>query len=287
MSDLPKVSGILPVGYGDKYFRVAAYAFLSSTYEGELELIILDNNEKSIKDLIPDDPRVKYFKCRKMPVGALRNLGTSYATGSICFTVDEDDWSAAERVTQQVARLTSMNKQVTGFHSVYYYDMSNGSTYRYWYEPNKRPHPPYACGSSQCYTKAWWTQHPFPETGVEDYKFGQEALQNDQLDSIEGAGLLVARAHDDSVCFPTQLGHHSQFPSVPKDHLPKEFYTAIAIKAAVAKPKSGPKVVKEKLPCPVPQSSESAIVLNSAPSPAPQSSPFSTESIQSPSVVTK
>jgi glycosyltransferase involved in cell wall biosynthesis len=236
MSDLPKVSGILPVGYGSEYFRVAADAFLASTYEGDLELIVLDNNESPIEDAIPDDPRVKYYHCDWMPVGALRNLGTSYATGDICVTIDEDDWSHPERVGEQVGRLIGTGKAVTGFHSIYYFDMGNGRTYKYWYEPN-RNHPPYACGSSQCYTKAWWTKHPFPETGIEDYAFQLEALNANELDSTDGAELLVARAHDNSACHPTQLGTHRQFPAVPKEELPAEFYKAIAPKA-VAKPKS-------------------------------------------------
>ncbi len=238
MSDLPRVSGILPVGYGEAYFRVAATAFLASTYEGELELIILDNNETPLDaSVIPDDPRVRYFHCDRMPVGALRNLGTSYATGEVCMTIDEDDWSGPERVSEQVARLISTGKAVTGFHSIYYFDMSNGGTYKYHYEPN-RPHQPYACGSSQCYTKAWWDEHKFPETGIEDYAFQLEALQHNQLDSVDGAQLLVARAHDSSVCTPTQLGVHRQFPAVPKHDLPAEFYTAITPKVIAKQKKS-------------------------------------------------
>jgi glycosyltransferase involved in cell wall biosynthesis len=237
MSDLPQVSGILPVGYGDKYFRVAADAFLASTYDGEIELVILDNNESPLDpSLLPDDPRVKYYHCDRMPVGALRNLGTSYATGDIFVTIDEDDFSGPERVSKQVDRLLSTGNSVTGFHSIFYYDMSNGQTYKYWYEPN-RPHPPYACGSSQMYTRAWWMEHKFPETGIEDYLFQLEALNANQLDSIDGAELLVARAHGDSVCAHDQYGRHRQFPPVPKDELPAEFYAAIAPKV-IAKTKS-------------------------------------------------
>lgn len=242
MSSLPKVSGLLLVGYGDKYFRVAADAFLSSTYEGELELILLDNNETPLDpSLIPDDPRVVYFHSDRKPIGALRNLATSYATGDVCINLDEDDWSSPDRVSQQVGRLLSTGKAVTGFHSIYYYNESDRSTYKYWYEPKNRNHPPYACGSSQCYLKAWWEQHKYPETGTEDHPFQLAALHANQLDSVDGAELLVARAHAGSLSFPTQLGKHQQFPAVHKDELPKEFYRAIAPKAAapkvIAKPK--------------------------------------------------
>lgn len=237
MADVfPKVSGILPVGYGDRFFRVAAAAFLASTYAGELELIILDNSDDPIESLVPDDPRIKYFRCDRLPVGALRNLGTSYSSGDICMTIDEDDWSGIDRVAQQVERLQSTGRAVTGFHALLYYDMATGATFKYHFEPN-RPHPPYACGSSQCYARTWWEEHKFPATGIEDWGFAQEALNADQLDSIDGAQLLIARAHNTSTCYPTQLGSHRQFPAVPKQDLPAEFYLAIAPKA-IAKPKS-------------------------------------------------
>jgi glycosyltransferase involved in cell wall biosynthesis len=235
MSDLPKVSGVLAVGYGDRYFRVAAAAFLASTYEGEMELIILDNNEDPIESLIPDDPRVRYYHCTRMPVGALRNLGASYATGDILISLDEDDWSHPDRVSVQVERLATTGRSVTGFHAISYLDTSDGRTYQYHYDPN-RPHLPYACGSSQCYTKAWWESHKYPETGIEDFAFQAEALRADQLDSIDGRALLVARAHHDSVCHPTQLGTHRQFPAVAPSTHPPEFFAAITPKVA-AKPK--------------------------------------------------
>lgn len=239
MSTLPKVSGLLPVGYGDKYFRVAADAFLASTYEGELELIILDNNETPLDpSLIPDDPRVKYYPSERKPIGALRNLAASYATGDICISLDEDDWSHPERVSQQVGRLLGTGKAVTGFHSIYYFNESDRSTYKYWYEPKTRNHPPYACGSSQCYWKSWWEKHKYPETGTEDYPFQLAALHANQLDSVDGAELLIARAHAGSLSFPIQLGKHRQFPAVPKDELPKEFYIAIAPKVEASKAKA-------------------------------------------------
>ena len=79
----------MPVGYGERYFRVALGSFLSQVYD-DLELVVLDNSGESIEPLLPHDSRIKYFHCPRMPVGALRNLGTRYATGEICITWDED-----------------------------------------------------------------------------------------------------------------------------------------------------------------------------------------------------
>lgn len=244
MSEYPKVSGVLPVGHGDRFFRVAMNAFLSQDYAGELELVIVDNNDVPIEALLPDDDRIVYIRCERMGVGALRNLGTESATGDIIVSIDEDDWSGPARISTQVSRLASTGKAVTGFHDLYYFDTSDGNTYRYHYDPN-RPHQPYACGSSQMYLKSWWTQHRFNATGIEDHPFGTEALNAGQLDSCSGAQLLVARAHGTSVCPATQLGRHRQFPSVPKEELPAEFYAAIAPPQAKAKPRSKPNRVQE------------------------------------------
>ena len=216
----------MPVGAGERFYPVAAASFLSQTYAGELELVVIDNSDTAITNL-PDDPRIKYHRSDRLSVGALRNLGTSLSTGEVCVSIDEDDWSHPDRVATQVERLQSTGKAVTGFHSILYFEISNGNTYRYHYDRSGRPHIPYACGSSQCYLRSWWDTHKFPESGIEDFAFQQEALHANQLDSTDGAQLLVARAHDDSECYPRQLGIHQQFPSVAKDELPPEFYAAL------------------------------------------------------------
>ena len=237
MSDLPKVSCVMPACYGE-IALLSVQSFLGQTYQGELELIVLDNNVegKTIENLLPTDPRIKYHRCDRAAVGALRNMGNAYATGDIIANWDCDDWYHPERVGQQLGKLIGTGKAVTGMHSIYYYDCSNGSTYKYWYDPG-RPHPPYACGSSMVYLKSWWESHKFVEQGVEDLPFSTAALAAKQLDSIDGAELLVARAHSDSTCFPTQLGKHKQFPAVPKSDLPTAFYAAIAPPKVAAKPK--------------------------------------------------
>ena len=66
----------MPCGYAEKYFRMALNCFLKQDYKGPLELIFLDNSTESVKHLLPHDERIKYHRCDRMPVGALRNLGT-------------------------------------------------------------------------------------------------------------------------------------------------------------------------------------------------------------------
>jgi glycosyltransferase involved in cell wall biosynthesis len=230
---LPSVSLILPVGYGDRYFQLALACAQFQTYEGELEIVIVDNSDTSIVSLIDDedDERIKYHRCERMPVGALRNLGTSYATGEVCISWDEDDWSAMDRVESQVNRLLESGKAVTGWHNIQYHDASTGNCYKYSYAAGRpHSHEPYACGTSQCYRKSWWGQHPFRSTGVEDYRFQLEAAQANQLDSCDAEQLCVARAHEDSKCPLAQyIGRGcQQFAQVSRDDLPKGFWADIA-----------------------------------------------------------
>lgn len=218
----------MPVGKGDRYFKMALDCFLNQTYEGSLEVVVLDNSDEPIESLLPDDPRIKYYRCERMPVGALRNLGTSYATGEVCVTADEDDWSHPDRVATQVARLVDSGKAVTGWHNILYYNTEDGDCFKYFFNAQRdTPHAPYACGTSQCYLKSWWEQHPFPNTGVEDFYFQQEAQQADQLDSCDAGHLCVARAHRDSQCPVSRYVGHKQFPRVSKSDLPHEFISRV------------------------------------------------------------
>lgn len=230
-----KVSCIMPAAYG-KMALVAVQCFLNQTYENR-ELIILDNNKEgeTIKDLIPNDDRIIYRRVKRMPVGYLRNQAASLATGEIICSWDCDDWYADNRIEEQVKRLEESGKSVTGWHSILYYEVSNGNTYKYFYDPNHN-HPSYAMGTSQCYFKSWWEKHKYIDIdGSEDYPFQLEALHLGQLDSCDGGKLAVARAHSDSTCFPTQLGKHKQFPVFDRSEFPPEFYSAIEPKV-VAKP---------------------------------------------------
>jgi len=223
MDSKPSISCILPIGYGDRYFQLALSCALNQTYEGTLEIIVLDNSDEPIESLLPADSRIKYFRCDRMPVGALRNLGTSYSSGKVCVTWDEDDWSSKDRVAEQVARLVASGKAVTGWHNINYFNASNGDCFKYFFAPGERHHP-YACGTSQMYLKSYWESHKFNNYGVEDYYFQLEAMQNDQLDSCDADQLCVARAHDDSVCPISQYVGHPQFPQVDRSTLPNEFF---------------------------------------------------------------
>jgi glycosyltransferase involved in cell wall biosynthesis len=224
---LPKVSCILPTGYGDKYVFGAIQCFLDQTYHGELELVVVDNNDESIHPLLPPDSRIKYTGCSRQPVGRLRNLGTQFATGEVCITWDEDDWSAPKRVESQVQRLLEQRKAVTGWDGLLFWDEDTQKGYKYVYEPSGGKHPPYACGTSQCYLKSWWEDHKFVEHGVEDYPFSDAARNSGQLDSCDAGLLCVARIHKQNIVTKKQVLGQQQFAAVERSQFPQEFFASI------------------------------------------------------------
>jgi len=212
----------MPVGAGARFFRVALSCFLNQTYTGRLDVLVLDNSTQPIEHLLPQDERVKYLRCERMSIGALRNLGAAHTVGDIIVNGDEDDWSSADRVAVQLERLQAAGKSVTGFHNLLFYDTSDQRCYRYQYGG----HPPYAVGTSQMYTRSWWGQHPFQAISKgEDFWFQKDAADAGQLDSCDCGQLAVARGHGDSTC-PPSFGR-SAFPLVPSTSLPREFWLAV------------------------------------------------------------
>ena len=235
---LPKVSCILCAGYGDRFVGMAVECFLNQDYQGELELVLVDNNDEPLDVSYLRDSLGSgfvYVRSKRLPVGALRNLGTQHTTGEICVTWDEDDWYAPDRVSAQVKRLADTGADVTGWHNVLYWDEANGRAFKYLYSPGYN-HPPYAIGMSQCYRKDWWEKHPFPDAGIEDLPFSKEAMHARRLDSCDAGKLCVARIHDRNVCNKrsNHLGTHKQWPEMERTALPEEFLIAIGEKEAAS-----------------------------------------------------
>lgn len=62
MENLPKVSIITPTYNKKSFFTLAVHNFLSLDYpKDKLEWIILDDGDESIKDVLPNDNRIKYY----------------------------------------------------------------------------------------------------------------------------------------------------------------------------------------------------------------------------------
>lgn len=85
---MSKFSIIMPTYNRPKYIREAVDSILSQ--DVDLELIIMDGGE-SIKHLLPEDDRIKYFNQKDKGITDAMNNGLKIATGDILSWANDDD----------------------------------------------------------------------------------------------------------------------------------------------------------------------------------------------------
>lgn len=173
-------------------------SFQNQTYPNRELLIVSDGDD--IRDLIDGMPRVRLIHLKEMrQIGAKRNYGCKCAAGDIIAHFDDDDWSAPNRISAQVAALEAHpEKQVTGFHSMKF--MSGQAWLKYNGALN------YALGTSLCYWRAWQQQHPFRATQVgEDNEFVGTAWALQALHTDDAGELMYATIHAGNTS-PRSLG---------------------------------------------------------------------------------
>ena len=159
-------------------------------------LILADGED--VQDLVPDDDRIRLIIIEEgRTVGEKRNFGAGLSRGEVIIHWDDDDYSAPGRLADQLDRLVQSGKAVTGYSSMYFTDGA-----RWWiYEGIGN----FAVGTSLCYRKDWWQDHPFPEKQVgEDTDFVSAAKRYDQLVSAPAGDLMVASVHASNTS-PRQL----------------------------------------------------------------------------------
>lgn len=164
VNELPLVSCIMPTYNRRKFVPFAIEYFRRQNY-GNKELIVVDDGTDIIDDLIPRDPRIRYYRLnKKITLGAKLNLACNYAQGEIIANWDDDDWYASTRLTYQVDALKINNNiEVCGINNLLYYDLQNNSGYRYIYPAGQKP---WLLGSSLCYTKKLWYRNRFADINV-------------------------------------------------------------------------------------------------------------------------
>jgi glycosyltransferase involved in cell wall biosynthesis len=191
-----KVTAICPTYNRRQYIPQMIACFLSQTLT-DSELVILDDGTDSIADLVPDNPRIKYIRVdSQMSVGEKRNTCCEQAAGEFIVHLDDDDWSAPGRFTDQVAELERTQKPLLTYYNIPYWDVDSKKMYRFHPKYIGAPH-----GASFCYRKSWWQKHKFDAINVgEDTHFGQAAYAAGQLSNADAKNLMVIRAHNLNTC---------------------------------------------------------------------------------------
>ena len=216
------VSCIMPTYNRQNFIPVAIKCYLSQDWPDKQLVVIDDGSDtvgKLVKQLVPD--AVYIYLPQKQTIGTKRNLACEAAGGEVICHFDDDDWSAAGRVSDQVMRLVKSGRQMTGYHSITYW---NGTTaYRY-----VSPVPQYALGTTMCYQKSFWHKHGFPAKNyAEDNTLVYKASDERQLIAVDARQMMIVRSHAFCTSSPERLRQNT-WPEVPRESLPREFFEAIA-----------------------------------------------------------
>jgi glycosyltransferase involved in cell wall biosynthesis len=163
--------------------------FQSQTYLTRELVIFNDHDLEPVSDLIPQDVSIREVILPKSTIGAKRALAIPHCLGDIVIHWDDDDFHSPDRMGDQVTRLLSSGKQVTGYHSFKAQDRA-GNLWVYEGQPT------FACGSSLCYFKSWALSHPFDGVQIgEDNLFCATANRFNQLSASHGGDFLIAGIH--------------------------------------------------------------------------------------------
>ncbi len=216
------VSCIMPTYNRQNFIPVAVKCYLSQDWPDKQLVVIDDGSEtvgRLVKQLIPD--AVYIYLAQKQTIGTKRNLACEAAGGEVICHFDDDDWSAAGRVRDQVMRLLESGKQMTGYHSITYWNGMKACRY-------VSPVPQYALGATMCYQKSFWHTHRFPAKDyAEDNALVYQARDERQLIAVDARQMMIVRSHVLCTSNPERLRQNT-WPEVPTGSLPREFFEAIA-----------------------------------------------------------
>ena len=204
-SPTPLVSCVMPTFDRRPFVPQSVSYFLRQDYPAK-ELIIVDDSPEPVSDLLPTDPRIVYRRLEARTVlGAKRNLACDLARGSIIVHWDDDDWASPDRVSVQVAALTSGDADVCGTGSLLCYEPATSSAWRFTWPDGLRP---WAAGTSLCFRKELWTRCPFPDVAIgEDTRFVFSPAVRRVAD-VRAAGCVVGIIHGANTVPKSVRGAH-------------------------------------------------------------------------------
>lgn len=192
----PLISCIMPTYNRRAFVPHAIRYFLRQDYP-EKELIILDDGTDCIKDLVPEHPRIMYHRLpEKITLGAKMNMACKLAKGNIIANWDDDDWYAPRRLSYQATAMKQPSTFICGINRLLYVDLGSKDTYEYIYPANQRT---WMLGSSLCFRKDFWEQHPFSDINVGMDGLFVWSTTNEHLQVLTDHTFSVHMIHPDNV----------------------------------------------------------------------------------------
>jgi glycosyltransferase involved in cell wall biosynthesis len=187
----PLVSCIMPTHNRRQWVPRSIACFLAQDYE-DCELIILDDGADNVRDLVPENPRIRYHRLdRRLSVGAKRNVACELARGDLIAHWDDDDWYPSWRLSRQTMSLTHSPAELCGTSHIYYINHAGRKAFRYVYRGR-----PWVGGNTFMYRRSLWQRNHFPDLQVgEDFRF-LSVPNADKILDLKDARLCVASLHE-------------------------------------------------------------------------------------------
>ena len=186
----PLASCIMPTFNRRAFIPRAMRCFLSQDYPNT-ELIVVDDGTDLVADLLPSDPRVRYFRhSTKQNVGAKRNFACEQAHGEYILHWDDDEWYGPDRVRRQINSLQKSCARIAGTSVAFFYDEDSGRAFRYNYVGTS----PTWMGAL-AYPRHVWKARPFDCIAIgEDVRFISRIPVGQRMD-LKDPTLYVASIH--------------------------------------------------------------------------------------------
>ena len=209
------ISCILVTADRREFVKKAIQCFLDQDYLDK-ELIVVDDGQDRVDDLVAAIASVYHHPGKKLTVGEKRNLACIFAKGEYIAHLDDDDWSAPHRLSEEFKMMKESKKPVVGYKTMLFYDIAQNLAWKYLGSDG------FACGASLFYKKRYWEQHQFsPKNLGEDHDFTIDAMKHFGIYSKDVGLSMVATLHDRNTS-PHDLTHQ-QFPVYPVSELPPAF----------------------------------------------------------------
>jgi hypothetical protein len=212
----PLVSCVMPTWNRRLYISQAIESFLSQTYPRK-ELVIVDDGDDPIKDLVPKKKMIRYVRLdNRISTGMKRNKCCEFAKGELICHFDDDDWSAPDRVENQVKRLLESGRPITGYSTLFFWDTLLNKAMRY-----VSATPGYVCGTTLMFYRKFWENHRFADKHMgSDNDFVYPNLKD--IASSHDHIHMVARIHD---CHHTSSKNNMSIcKEVSPDQIPGAFW---------------------------------------------------------------
>lgn len=181
----------MPTADRRAFVPTAINAFLAQTCDSS-ELVILDDGGDAVADLIPDDPRIRYFReTPRRTLGDKRNRLCELARGDILLHWDDDDWHAPDRIARQLEAIEASGADICGIDRVIFLSDDGEQAWDYVYRGRER----WVCGGSLAYRRAFWERHRFPALrSGEDTRWIFSAV-GARIHAMDAPDLFVGRVH--------------------------------------------------------------------------------------------